>query len=430
MRVLYILLATVLTAHAQKKKFLVSYKPKQKSAKGFRKLLEDTSINAQKVGKNVNKDDKTVKELENDPDVANVEENITVQVPKNKVISFSQVPESLKAGTGLPDSLDMDSIIVNAVKSSPLKFEQDYKKWKKQRYAPWQLSRISSIGSNSQNYFPFGQEYYYPEMPNEVIAYVLDSGVDPTLIELAGRVRLGANFVEGEQHYDYVGHGTAISGLIAGTNNGVAKKAKIVSVKVLNHSNKGSLDSFIQGLEWVAKDKLETYPNTPAILNFSINLNKQSELLQEAFRKVYASGIITTASAGNYASDACGYTPTEYKETITVGSFTPQKNMFDKDISNFGKCVDILAPGTYLFVPIANSGNLISIQSGTSLASGVVCGVGALLLSNHPKLNPEEVKNILLDASVTGQIIGVPENTTDKAVFNGYLGSASTFEFN
>ena len=87
-----------------------------------------------------------------------------------------------------------------------------------------------------------------------VTAYVIDSGVNIKHVEFEGRAKWGKSFIPSEGHTDYKGHGTHVAGTIASRKYGVAKKAEIVSIKVLDKSGHGSSSSSISALNWIARD--------------------------------------------------------------------------------------------------------------------------------------------------------------------------------
>ncbi len=77
---------------------------------------------------------------------------------------------------------------------------------------------------------------------------MLDTGVDVTHPEFQGRARWGASFVENHSNVDVKGHGTHVAGIIASQFFGVAKKANIIAVRVLNNEGKGNTIDVCAGL--------------------------------------------------------------------------------------------------------------------------------------------------------------------------------------
>ncbi|PVU97033.1 hypothetical protein BB559_002166 [Furculomyces boomerangus] len=300
--------------------------------------------------------------------------------------------------------------------------------WKSQRYSPWQLGAISSYYNITSGYFPYGQEYYYPHTKKKVIAYVVDSGVNPDHFELKGKVRIGENFVVSEPNQDLIGHGTAVASLIAGKVNGVSKNTKIVSVKVIDQGGLGDLNYFLMAFKWIINDKKKNYPKTPALINFSINVNGSSVALENALMEASKNNILVFCSAGNYNEDACNHAPAGSKYTLSSGSIQHINNLFDNKFSNYGTCVDIFAPGKFVFTAQFNN-NQVRPNVGTSFASAITAGVGALILSSNPTFTAPQLKDAVLSSGLSGIIGGLPPNTKNLLVWNGYTGPHSTMTF-
>ncbi|OLY79981.1 Subtilase-type proteinase psp3 [Smittium mucronatum] len=375
--------------------------------------------------------DKDYNALENSKDVIYVE-----------IIAYNS-PESLTRGTLSDFSQELADLLetpnegdmqirpfdVIDAQASNFSFTNDFSTWNYQKYAPWQLGRISSRNSFPQNFAPYGQEYYYPPALNDVVVYVVDSGIDSNHSDFSGNVRIGPNFVSGEDNIDYNGHGTAMASAIGGINNGVSKSVKLVSVKVLDRNNDGATSTVFQGLNWVLSDKNLSYPNTPAIVNFSINFDVFSPSLDLAMKNLANANILVISSAGNYASDACNYYPGSSKFAMSVASVLPGNDTFDKNISDYGSCVDILSPGNRVFAAVAGTANQVAPFIGTSIAAAIVSGVAALELSNNPGSTADGLKGTILSNGIKGVIHEVPENTPNLMLWTGYYGKRSSFGY-
>jgi cerevisin len=85
------------------------------------------------------------------------------------------------------------------------------------------------------------------------IAYVVDTGVNVKHEEFGGRAIWGATIPTGDEDEDGNGHGTHVAGTIASKTYGVAKKAKIVAVKVLRSNGSGTMSDVLKGVEWAAE---------------------------------------------------------------------------------------------------------------------------------------------------------------------------------
>ncbi|GAA3069232.1 hypothetical protein GCM10020000_62120 [Streptomyces olivoverticillatus] len=58
-----------------------------------------------------------------------------------------------------------------------------------------------------------------------------------------------------------------MAGIVGGAQHGVARKASLVSVRVLDCNGDAPTSRFVSGLDWVASN----VPQAPAVLNASVN---------------------------------------------------------------------------------------------------------------------------------------------------------------
>jgi cerevisin len=181
---------------------------------------------------------------------------------------------------------------------------------------------------------------------------------------LLGRAVWGKTIPFGDEDKDGNGHGTHCAGTVAGKTYGIAKKAKIVAVKVLRSNGSGTMSDVVKGIEYVAKAHKERQASAIAIAkkhkkkakrvlsaaNMSLGGGK-SRALDMAVNAVVAAGVHFAVAAGNDDRDACGYSPAAANAAITVGATTVEDTR--AWFSNWGRCVDIFGPGkkneTYCF---------------------------------------------------------------------------------
>ncbi|KAK9712951.1 hypothetical protein K7432_006788 [Basidiobolus ranarum] len=238
----------------------------------------------------------------------------------------------------------------------------------------WGLSRISCRARNLD--LPY---VYNTAAGKGVDVYVLDSGVNVAHQDFQGRAKFGANFAN-EIDDDLRGHGDAfnhicsliyslidgdyagthVAGIIAGSAFGVAKKANIISVKVISTKAHTGTSTIIQGLEWAVKASLER-ENNP-LINMSFN-GKRSQALNDVIAAITASNIPVIVSAGNRRTDACKFSPASSEWALTVGA--TDKRDRKAPFSNFGSCVDIFAPGRRIRSDSIGSLTATMIKSGT-----------------------------------------------------------------
>ncbi|MEN9802227.1 MAG: hypothetical protein RLZ37_1352, partial [Actinomycetota bacterium] len=212
--------------------------------------------------------------------------------------------------------------------------------------ADWSLARIDQR-TNEPN-----AHYSYPASAGMgVVVYLVDSGLvtDPVGLsqlphqDIAGRAKTGYSFVyEGDGTEDCLGHGTHVAGTVAGTEYGVAKMATVIPARVIDCSGAGSASEVIAALDWIAANRDRS---RPAVVNMSI-IGPAHQTLDNVVNRLFNSGVTVIAAAGNDGANACAYSPARAEGAITVGSTNSSE--YREQFSNFGSCVDIFAPGTFI----------------------------------------------------------------------------------
>lgn len=154
---------------------------------------------------------------------------------------------------------------------------------------------------------------------------------------------------------DCDGHGTHVASTLIGRHVGVAKKASIVSLRVLDCDGNGSISTTVAGLDWIAK-----YSQKPSIVTMSlgVSIGKWSTALEDSVNNLIENGITVIVASGNYAMDSCLMAPSNIPETITVAA-SDLENKFSSSYtfnheyiyewSNYGNCIDIFAPGVDIY---------------------------------------------------------------------------------
>ncbi len=294
-----------------------------------------------------------------------------------------------------------------------------------QTCAPWNLDRIDQY--IDQPPYEGNGVFAYSGSGEGVRVYVLDTGVDKNHPELTGRVEDGTCKVSGEpgcKPNDYAGHGTHVAGIVAGTHFGVAKKAKIVPVRVFPSDNcepSGSSMDVADGLDWVLSHEQQNQNAIPlqktvAVLGLGTgfgNISGVSTIIGK-INALTAHGIVVVVPAGNDGGDACNFVPggqnvNNPNTAITVGAITKNLNLLGG--SNGGPCVDIFAPGHEIvssFFGSCSGGQMGPYGNekewnGTSQAAAHVAGVAAVMLGEDPTLSPANLEDELKDNAV-GQV--------------------------
>ena len=267
----------------------------------------------------------------------------------------------------------------------------------------WGLDRVD------QRTLPLSQSFTPPGDGAGVSAYVVDTGILPGHADLAGRVATGWSAIQdGRGSGDCNGHGTHVAGTVAGTTYGVARKATLVPVRVLDCNGAGRLSDLVAGLDWIVAH----HPaGTPAVANLSLG-GGASTIVDAALRSVVADGVTAVVAAGNAAADACTVSPARVPAALTVAASDVQDRQ--ASYSNHGACVDLLAPGTGIRSAWHTSPTATAVISGTSMAAPHTAGAAALLLGSAPLSTPAQVHARLVEDATTGVLTELAPGSPDR----------------
>lgn len=206
-------------------------------------------------------------------------------------------------------------------------------------------------------------------------------------------------------------HGTHVAGSIAAIMNnkrgivGVAPSTKILPVRALGMC--GGYDSDIaDAMVWAAGGTVEGVPansNPAKIINLSLGGEGTCPATySKAIAEVNKRGAILVVAAGNDGQDTSKVAPANCGGSIVVGA-TDQEGK-RSDFSNYGKLVDVSAPGSGIMSTVdlgttVSTGAGYTEYDGTSMAAPQVAGVIALMKSVDPSLTAERAKQILKQSS-------------------------------
>ncbi|KAL1915890.1 uncharacterized protein VTP21DRAFT_6278 [Calcarisporiella thermophila] len=273
-----------------------------------------------------------------------------------------------------------------------------------QKNAPWGLARITQrekLAAGAER-----QYFYDPKGGEGITAYVMDSGVNIHHQEFEGRASVGVTYFDYD--LDDLGHGTHVAGIIGGKTYGVAKKVKIVSVKVLDKNGNGYLSTILAGIEWVNRNARKGR----SVVNMSLG-GPRSDALNQAVEAAIANNTIIVAAAGNSNVDTCGFSPASGKGVISVAA--TDINDRRASYSNFGsQCTSLFAPGSQITSAYIGSNTAVRDASGTSMASPHVAGGVAVILAREGLLTPygalqslrkKATRNAIADAKGTPNLL-------------------------
>lgn len=244
------------------------------------------------------------------------------------------------------------------------------------------------------------------------IVAVLDTGVSSEHPDLQGRVltEYGYNPIEESRDTeDRQGHGTHVSGIIAGSGQegsgvvGVAADSYILPIKVLGDSGTGSIEDIIKGIDY-AIDWEGPHGERVDVINMSLGSPYRSSLYGDAVKRARKSGITVVAAGGNLPINVGD--PAFWADVVAVGAVDRHKKI--APFSARGEDLDIVAPGVDVISTVpATSRGFLGLgprevvgydripMSGTSMASPHVAAAAAILKSQNPELTPEEVMYLL-----------------------------------
>jgi aqualysin 1 len=280
----------------------------------------------------------------------------------------------------------------------------------------WGLDRIN------QRYLPLDRLYAFQSDGDGVNAYIIDTGILTTHFEFRGRAFSIFDAYEGEgtgtSPGDCNGHGTHVAGIIGGQTFGVAKKARLLSVRVLNCQGTGAWSDVINGVNFVTWHRGQSaQQGVPAVANMSLG-GETNRAADAAVRNSIRAGVTYVVAAGNGNSDAATYSPAGVVEAITVGA----TNRIDAraEFSNYGPTLDLFAPGVSITSAWAGNDLMFATASGTSMAAPHVAGVVALYLQSHRTASPANVRSALVGTSTTGVVINPGQESPNRLLFTNY----------
>lgn len=247
----------------------------------------------------------------------------------------------------------------------------------------------------------------------KVIVAVIDTGVELTHESLKDNIIDGYDFLDGDDDATDTavddknpGHGTHCAGIIGATGtagNGILGASPLVSIMPLRFISGagGDLMAGIKSIDFAIK-------NGAKVISASWGAQvgaAQAKPLIEAIERADKAGLIFVSAAGNSgkSNDKVGFYPVNSKFPHVIGVAASGSKDEKPQWSNYGRGrVDIAAPGLKIMSTLP--GNKYGNLSGTSMATPLVAGAIALLLSQNDKLTGEELRSLL---QVTGAQVDI-----------------------
>jgi thermitase len=235
-----------------------------------------------------------------------------------------------------------------------------------------------------------------------VIVAVLDSGIDASHPEFAGRILPGWDFVDGDATpQDGCGHGTHVTGILAAEGDnaqgiaGIAWKTSIMPVRVLGDTCSGSTADVADALVWAVE-------RGARVINLSLGTPVPSTLLENGTYYAYSHGAAIFAAAGNSGSGFIYY-PAAYPWVMAVGATDETDTR--ASFSNYGAALDLMAPGadilsttpqgSFYYQIILGVTSTYGTLSGTSMAAPHASGAAALLATQPAFSSPDAIYQAL-----------------------------------
>ncbi|MEV4944794.1 S8 family peptidase [Streptomyces sp. NPDC053755] len=278
--------------------------------------------------------------------------------------------------------------------------------------APWGLDRID------QRRLPLNHTYTWDNRARNVRVYVIDTGLRASHRDFGGRATIGTDTVgDGQNGNDCQGHGTHVAATAAGNTFGVAKRARIIGVRVLDCEGSGSLSGVIAGVDWVTENAVK-----PAVANMSLG-GGVDPVLDEAVTNSIAAGVTYAVAAGNgdflgRPEDACDISPARVPTAITVGATDDSDRR--ASFSNYGSCLDLFAPGVDITSAWTDGDTATRTISGTSMASPHTAGAAALYLHAHPSATPAQVRDALVGRATGNRIEDAGPGSPNRLLFTRF----------
>jgi len=251
--------------------------------------------------------------------------------------------------------------------------------------------------------------------------YVQDTGVRVSHTDFGGRAFPGMDMTQGyvwecgsdtSCSGDVQGHGTHCAGTASGTRYGVATQSLVYAVKTLSDQGSGARSWQLSGIDWVT-----AAGRRPAVLSMSLGGSGVDRAYTSAIGSATDAGVVVVVAAGNSNRDTCGFSPAFVDSAISVGATTSANRR--ASYSNFGRCNQIMAPGSAIVSAGVSGDSASTSLSGTSMACPHVSGGAALLLQQNPSWRTPQILSSMTSTGKTGFISRLRSGDPDLFLWVG-----------
>jgi subtilisin family serine protease len=284
-----------------------------------------------------------------------------------------------------------------------------------------------------------------------VTVAVLDTGIDATHPDLAGKIAGTRSFVPGESEVDGHGHGTHVASTIAGSGaasggqrQGVAPGSQLLIGKVLDRGGNGQQSWIIDGMEWAATSGARVVSMSLGTSQGSDGTDPMSQTVNRLTEQTGALFVIAAANNGP-APGTIG-APGSAAAALTVGAVDRQDNLAGFSsrgplVRSFALKPDLTAPGVGIVAARASGTSMptpvddnYTAASGTSMATPHVSGSAALLAQQHPDWRPGQLKAALTgsaqaDPTQNAYAVGTGRVDVAKAITQALTANPSSVDF-
>eukprot|EP01048_Picozoa_sp_COSAG05_P015836 COSAG05_NODE_1959_length_3783_cov_1.671010_1_plen_403_part_10 len=291
------------------------------------------------------------------------------------------------------------------------------------------IEDVLTVDGQSWQNDPLSDQQHHIQNPNlhqliahqaaDVLVAILDTGIDRHHNDLQNMIYINEKetingkdddnngYIDDRYGYDFSkasgkkgdpiddhGHGTHLAGIIAAQSKnqqgivGVAQNAKLLNIKCLNASSSGTQLNVSAAIKYAADQGAK-------VINCSWAIKNPSWILKEAVTHALNKGAIIVASAGNNNQPERVY-PASYDGVISVSALN--KNQELSEVANKKAKFDLAIYGEDVLSTMPN--NNYQSKSGTSQSTALLSGILSKVIGINPKLNPENIKKILNDASI------------------------------